>query len=54
MGAETLAHLNDGKHDLRLVTDWRVPLKEGEQVHTRFPPGATHVFTQNEQALRTL
>ena len=53
MGAETLAHLNDGKHDLRLVTDWRVPLSEGEQVHTRFPPGVTHVFTQDQQVLRS-
>ncbi|MDJ0628735.1 MAG: ABC transporter ATP-binding protein [Rhodobacter sp.] len=53
MGAETLAHLSDGRHDLRLVTDWRVPLTEGAQVHTRFPPGATHIFTENEQVLRT-
>ena len=53
MGAETLAHLFDGLHDLRLVTDWRVPLAEGDQVHTRFPPGTTHVFTKDEQALRT-
>lgn len=53
MGAETLVHLNDGKHDLRLVTDWRVALREGEQVHTRFPPGVTHVFTEDEQVLRT-
>lgn len=53
MGAETLAHLNDGHHDLRLVTDWRVPLAEGDRVHTRFPPGATHVFTEDEQVLRT-
>ncbi len=53
MGAETLAHLSDGIHDLRVVTDWRVPITEGEVVHTRFPPGATHVFTADEQALRT-
>ncbi|MCG6901311.1 MAG: ABC transporter ATP-binding protein [Rhodobacter sp.] len=53
MGAETLAHLNDGHHDLRLVTDWRVPLAEGDRVHTRFPPGATHIFTEDEQVLRT-
>ena len=53
MGAETLAHLNDGHHDLRLVTDWRVPLSEGDKVHTRFPPGVTHVFSENEQVLRT-
>ncbi len=53
MGAETLAHMNDGHHDLRLVTDWRVPLNEGEHLHTRFPPGTTHIFTQDEQVLRT-
>lgn len=53
MGAETLAHMNDGHHDLRLVTDWRVPLAEGDHVHTRFPPGATHVFTDDDQVLRT-
>ena len=53
MGAETLIHLNDGHQDLRLVTDWRVPLAEGDRVHTRFPPKATHVFTQDEQVLRT-
>lgn len=53
MGAETLAHMNDGHHDLRLVTDWRVPLAEGDQVHTRFPPDTTHVFTEDEQVLRS-
>ncbi len=53
MGAETLAHLHTGHHDLRLVTDWRVPLAEGDQVHTRFPPGATHIFTEDGEALRS-
>ncbi len=53
MGAETLAHMHDGHHDLRLVTDWRVALAEGDHVHTRFPPGATHVFTEDEQVLRS-
>ena len=53
MGAETLAHLSDGKHDLRLVTDWRVPLTEGDKVHTRFPPGTVHIFTSDQQVLRT-
>ncbi|MEM8729573.1 MAG: ABC transporter ATP-binding protein [Pseudomonadota bacterium] len=53
MGAETLAHMHDGYHDLRLVTDWRVPLAEGDQVHTRFPPGVTHIFTEDEQVLRS-
>ena len=53
MGAETLAHLHDGRHDLRVVTDWRVPLAEGDQVHTKFPPGATHIFTADGEALRS-
>ena len=53
MGAETLAHLHDALHDLRVVTDWRVPLTEGDQVHTRFPPGATHIFTEDGEALRS-
>lgn len=53
MGAETLAHLHDGKHDLRVVTDWRVALTEGAQVHTRFLPGSTLVFTEDEQVLRS-
>ena len=44
MGAETLAHLSEGDTALRLVTDWRRPLAEGERVHARFPPGTTHVF----------
>ncbi len=53
MGAETLAHMFDGHHDLRLVADWRVPLAEGDQMHTRFPPGATHVFTGDGHVLRS-
>ncbi|MEP5757899.1 MAG: ABC transporter ATP-binding protein, partial [Litoreibacter sp.] len=53
MGAETLIHLSDGSQNLRLVTDWRVPVNEGDQVHTSFPPGMTHVFTEDEQVLRT-
>lgn len=53
MGAETLAHLNDGHHNLRLVTDWRVPLAEGDNIHIRIPPGTAHIFTEDEQVLRT-
>lgn len=53
MGAETLAHLNDGRHDLRVVTDWRAPLAERDNVHVRFQPGATHVFTPDGQAVRS-
>ena len=29
MGAETLAHLNDGSHDMRVVTGWRTPIARG-------------------------
>ena len=53
MGAETLAHASDGHQELRLVTDWRVPLSEGDHIHTRFPPGTTHIFTKDEQVLRS-
>ena len=53
MGAETLAHLNDGRHDIRVVTDWRAPLEERDRVHVRFLPGATHVFDHHEQAVRS-
>jgi len=53
MGAETLAHMNDGSHDIRVVTDWRRPLSEGEQAHVRFLPGATQVFDASEQAVRS-
>jgi ABC-type sugar transport system ATPase subunit len=52
MGAETLAHLNDGRHDIRVVADWRVPLEEQDRVHVRFLPNATHVFDHHERAVR--
>ena len=52
MGAETLAHVSDGRHDIRVVCDWHVPLKEGERVHLRFPTGAVHVFGPDERAVR--
>lgn len=54
MGAETLAHLRDGEHELRVVTDWKTPLSEGEQVHAQFTPGTTHVFGNDEQLATTL
>ena len=53
MGAETLAHLSDGHHAMRLVTDWRVPLTEGDKINIRIPPGTAHIFTEDEQVLRT-
>ncbi|MCY4006386.1 MAG: ABC transporter ATP-binding protein [Rhodobacteraceae bacterium] len=52
MGAETLAHMRDGFQNLRLVTDWRVPLSEGNKIHVRFPPGVTHVFAKDETVIR--
>ena len=52
MGAETLAHLSDGHHDIRVVCDWRVDLSEGERVRLRFPAGAVHVFGPDERAVR--
>jgi multiple sugar transport system ATP-binding protein len=52
MGAETLAHLSDGRHDIRVVTNWRVPLAEGEKLHVRFQPGQTHVFDPQGKAVR--
>jgi ABC-type sugar transport system ATPase subunit len=53
MGAETLAHMNDGTHDIRVVTDWRTPLEEGDRAHVRFLPGSTQVFDSSEQAVRS-
>lgn len=54
MGAETLAHLKDGEHDLRVVTDWKTPLAEGEMIHAQFMPGTIHVFASNEQRVTTI
>lgn len=53
MGAETLAHLNDGQHDLRVVVDWRVPLDEGDHCHVRFQPGTVHVFREDGAVVRS-
>lgn len=52
MGAETLAHLNDGRHDIRVVTGWRTPIAEGERIHIRWQPGQTHVFDATGKAVR--
>jgi len=52
MGAETLAHLNDGSHDLRVVTGWRTPIREGDRVHVRWQAGQTHVFDASGRAVR--
>ena len=53
MGAETLAHLNDGRHDIRVVAGWRTPIREGEQVHVRWLPRQAHVFDSAGRAVRT-
>ena len=53
MGAETLAHLNDGRHDLRVVTGWRTPVAEGDRVHVRWQPGQAHVFDAQGKAVRS-
>ena len=54
MGAETLAHLRNDQNSLRVVTDWKVPIDEGESVHVQFTKGTTHVFTEDELLLTTL
>ena len=53
MGAETLAHLSDGRHDLRVVTGWRTPVAEGDRVHVRWQPGQAHVFDAQGKAVRS-
>ena len=54
MGAETLAHLNDGRHDMRVVTSWRTPVAEGDRVHVRWQPGQVHVFDAPGEAVRVM
>ncbi len=54
MGAETLAHLTYKQNELRVVTDWRTDLAEGESVHARFLPGSTHVFSEQGELVTTL
>lgn len=57
MGAETLAHLRDDTHtdqELRVVTDWRHVVNEGDRVHVRFNQGSVHVFDSDEQRVTTL
>ena len=53
MGAETLAHLTDGRHEIRVVAGWRTRLVEGERVHVRFQPGQVHVFDPQGKAVRS-
>jgi len=54
MGAETLAHLTYKQNDLRVVTDWRTNLTEGDSIHARFLPGSTHVFSEHGELVTTL
>ncbi len=57
MGAETLAHLKSDQIEqqgLRVVTDWKTPLTEGQQVHAQFAPGSTHIFGNDEQLVTTI
>ena len=54
MGAETLAHLRDGEQELRVVTDWRQAINEGDRVHVQFNRGSVHVFNAKEQRVTTL
>lgn len=54
MGAETLAHLTHNKNELRVVTDWRTDLREGDTINARFLPGSTHVFSEDGELVKTL
>jgi multiple sugar transport system ATP-binding protein len=49
MGAETLIHLAEDGHDLRIVVDHRAHVEVGSRVHVRFRPGQTHVFDAAER-----
>ncbi len=49
MGAETLVHLVEGGHELRVVVDHRVPVELGSRVHVRPRPAQTHVFDATER-----
>ncbi len=54
MGAETLAHLRDDSQELRVVTNWRHELNEGDHVHLTFNHGSVHLFDSEEQRVTTL
>ena len=36
-----------------VVTGWRTPIAEGEQVHVRWQPGQAHVFDATGEAVRS-
>jgi len=52
MGAETLFHLADGEHELRVVVDRTRRSKSGEQLALKFRPEHTHIFDANEQLMQ--
>jgi multiple sugar transport system ATP-binding protein len=52
MGAETLVHLVEGGHEIRVVVDHRVPVEVGRRVHVRPRPAQTHVFDAAERRVR--
>ena len=49
MGAETLVHLVEGGHELRVVVDHRVRVEVGSRVHVSPRPAQTHVFDAAER-----
>ena len=52
MGAETLVHLVEGGHEIRVVVDHRVSVEIGSRVHVRPRPAQTHVFDAAERRVR--
>ncbi|MHA1567350.1 MAG: TOBE domain-containing protein, partial [Alphaproteobacteria bacterium] len=52
MGAETLFHLIDREHQLRVVVDRTYKAQAGEQLALRFRPEHTHIFDANEQLVQ--
>ena len=52
MGAETLVHLVEGGHELRVVVDHRVSVEVGSRLHVRPRPAQTHVFDAAERRVR--
>ena len=55
MGAETLIHGVEGRHDLRVVVDRSRRVSVGQRLHLRPRPGRVHLFdeTGNEDQRMT-
>ncbi|MGI9335082.1 MAG: ABC transporter ATP-binding protein [Gammaproteobacteria bacterium] len=51
MGAEVLAHLLDGEHELRVVVQRGVGLQAGERVNLRVSSSQLHVFGADEKRI---